>query len=105
MRCGARRSGFCKQSAPALRFCRPAEDGRRRSAASAIPFLSLATQRNASSAHVATLGRSWDEFYKARRSSETRKKERKQLRRLGELGEVRFIDVRTSLRSRARSKR
>jgi CelD/BcsL family acetyltransferase involved in cellulose biosynthesis len=57
------------------------------------PFLSLATQRNASSAHVATLGPSWDEFYKARRSSETRKKERKQLRRLGELGEVRFVDV------------
>jgi CelD/BcsL family acetyltransferase involved in cellulose biosynthesis len=43
---------------------------------------------------VATLGRSWEEFYKAKRSSETRKKERKQLRRLGELGEVRFVDVR-----------
>jgi CelD/BcsL family acetyltransferase involved in cellulose biosynthesis len=57
------------------------------------PFLSLPTRRNASSAHVATLGRSWEEFYKARRSSETRKKERKQLRRLGELGEMRFIDV------------
>jgi CelD/BcsL family acetyltransferase involved in cellulose biosynthesis len=57
------------------------------------PLLSLPTQRNASSAHVATLGRSWEEFYKAKRSSETRKKERKQLRRLGELGEVRFVDV------------
>jgi CelD/BcsL family acetyltransferase involved in cellulose biosynthesis len=57
------------------------------------PFLSLTAQRNASSAHVATLGRSWEEYYKAKRSSETRKKERKQLRRLGELGEVRFIDV------------
>jgi CelD/BcsL family acetyltransferase involved in cellulose biosynthesis len=57
------------------------------------PFLSLTTQRNASSAHVATLGRSWEEYYKAKRSSETRKKERKQLRRLGELGEVRFLDV------------
>jgi CelD/BcsL family acetyltransferase involved in cellulose biosynthesis len=57
------------------------------------PLLSLSTQRNASSAHVATLSGSWDEFYKAKRSSETRKKERKQLRRLGELGDVRFIDV------------
>ncbi len=57
------------------------------------PFLSLTTQRNASSAHVATLGRGWEEYYKAKRSSETRKKERKQLRRLGELGEVRFVDV------------
>ena len=57
------------------------------------PFLSLTTQRNASSAHVATLGRGWEEYYKAKRSSDTRKKERKQLRRLGELGEVRFVDV------------
>jgi len=57
------------------------------------PLLSLSTQRNASSAHVATLSGSWDEFYKAKRSSETRKKERKQLRRLGELGDVSFIDV------------
>jgi CelD/BcsL family acetyltransferase involved in cellulose biosynthesis len=57
------------------------------------PLLSLPTHRNASSAHVATLGRSWEEYYKAKRSSETRKKERKQLRRLGELGEVRFLDV------------
>jgi CelD/BcsL family acetyltransferase involved in cellulose biosynthesis len=57
------------------------------------PLLSLSTRRNASSAHVATLGGSWDEFYKTKRSSETRKKERKQLRRLGELGDVRFIDV------------
>jgi CelD/BcsL family acetyltransferase involved in cellulose biosynthesis len=57
------------------------------------PFLSLAAQRNASSAHVATLGRSWEEYYKAKRSSDTRKKERKQLRRLGELGETRFVDV------------
>jgi CelD/BcsL family acetyltransferase involved in cellulose biosynthesis len=57
------------------------------------PLLALPMRRNASSAHVATLGSSWDEFYKAKRSSETRKKERKQLRRLGELGYVRFVDV------------
>jgi len=57
------------------------------------PLLSLPIQRNASSAHVATLPGSWDEFYKAKRSSETRKKERKQLRRLAELGDVRFVDV------------
>ena len=57
------------------------------------PFLLLTTQRNASSAHVATLGRSWEEYYKAKRSSETRKKERKQLKHLAEHGEVRFIEV------------
>src|SRR5262249_12150351 len=57
------------------------------------PFLALATLPNASSAHVATLGRNWDDFYKQRRSSETRKKERKQLRRLAEIGDVRFVDI------------
>ncbi len=57
------------------------------------PFLSLKTFPNSSSAHVATLGRNWDEFYKAKRSSPTRKKERKQLKHLAEIGEVRFIDL------------
>jgi CelD/BcsL family acetyltransferase involved in cellulose biosynthesis len=57
------------------------------------PFLSLATLPNASSAHVASLGHNWDDYYKQKRSSETRKKERKQLRRLAEIGEVRFVDV------------
>jgi len=60
------------------------------------PFLALATHRNASSAHVATLGRNWDDYYKQKRSSETRKKERKQLRRLAEIGEVRFLDVKNT---------
>ncbi len=57
------------------------------------PFLSLDVLANASSAHVATLGSNWDEFYKAKRSSQTRKKERKQLKHLAEIGEVRFIDL------------
>ena len=57
------------------------------------PFLAVMTFPNASSAHVATLGRNWDDYYKQKRSSETRKKERKQLRRLGEIGEVRFVDI------------
>src|SRR5262249_31125520 len=55
--------------------------------------LALVTLPNASSAHVATLGRNWDDYYKQKRSSETRKKERKQLRRLGEIGDVRFADI------------
>ena len=57
------------------------------------PFLSLKTFPNSSSAHVATLGHNWDEFYKAKRSSQTRKKERKQLKHLSEIGEVCFIDI------------
>jgi CelD/BcsL family acetyltransferase involved in cellulose biosynthesis len=61
------------------------------------PFLAVMTFPNASSAHVATLGRNWDDYYKQKRSSETRKKERKQLRRLGEIGAVRFVDVKDAV--------
>ena len=57
------------------------------------PFLDLQVLAHPSGAYVATLGRSWDEFYAAKRSSSTRKKERKQLKQLAEHGEVRFVDV------------
>jgi CelD/BcsL family acetyltransferase involved in cellulose biosynthesis len=46
-----------------------------------------------SGAYVANLGCDWNEFYAAKRSSATRKKERKQLKHLAEHGEVRFVDV------------
>ena len=46
-----------------------------------------------SGAYVANLGRDWEEFYTAKRSSQTRKKERKQLKHLAEHGEVRFVEV------------
>jgi len=42
---------------------------------------------------VANLDRDWDHFYAAKRSSSTRKKERRQLKHLAEYGEVRFVDV------------
>jgi len=61
------------------------------------PFFALKTLPNASSAHVATLGRDWDDFYKQKRSSPTRKKERKQLKHLAEIGEMRFVDVKDSV--------
>jgi CelD/BcsL family acetyltransferase involved in cellulose biosynthesis len=57
------------------------------------PFLDLQVLAHPSGAYVANLGRSWDEFYAAKRSSSTRKKERKQLKQLAEHGEVRFVDV------------
>jgi len=57
------------------------------------PMLALPTSLNPSGSYVTPLFGTWDEFYKAKRSSETRKKERKQLRRLGELGDVRFVAV------------
>ena len=56
--------------------------------ASANPFAGLDVLPHASGAHVATLGGDWEKFYAAKRSSATRKKERKKLRQLGALGEV-----------------
>jgi CelD/BcsL family acetyltransferase involved in cellulose biosynthesis len=57
------------------------------------PFLDLQVLDHPSGAYVANLGHDWEAFYAAKRSSATRKKERKQLRQLAEHGEVRFVDV------------
>jgi CelD/BcsL family acetyltransferase involved in cellulose biosynthesis len=57
------------------------------------PFLDLQVLPHPSGAYVANLDRDWEAFYAAKRSSATRKKERKQLKHLAELGEVRFVDV------------
>ncbi len=59
------------------------------------PFLDLGVSAHPSGAYVATLGRSWDEFYAAKRSSATRKRERRQLKQLAEHGEVRFVEAKT----------
>jgi CelD/BcsL family acetyltransferase involved in cellulose biosynthesis len=57
------------------------------------PFLGIKVLANPSGAYVATLGSNWDEFYAARRSSSTRKRERRQFKHLAEHGDVRFVDV------------
>ncbi len=57
------------------------------------PFLNLAVSPHPSGAYIATLGENWEQFYSAKRSSSTRKRERRQLKNLAEYGEVRFIDV------------
>jgi CelD/BcsL family acetyltransferase involved in cellulose biosynthesis len=57
------------------------------------PFLSLAIQPHPSGAYVATLADDWDKFYAAKRSSSTRKRERRELKHLAEHGDVRFVDV------------
>jgi CelD/BcsL family acetyltransferase involved in cellulose biosynthesis len=57
------------------------------------PLLALGTVPNPSGAYLTRLTGTWDEFYAEKRSSGTRKKERKQLRQLGEFGEVRFVDA------------
>jgi len=58
------------------------------------PFLDIKVRANPSGAYVATLGDNWDSYYAARRSSATRKKERRQLKHLAEHGDVRFIELR-----------
>jgi CelD/BcsL family acetyltransferase involved in cellulose biosynthesis len=63
------------------------------------PFLDLQSFNfqvlpHPSGAYVANLGRDWEQFYAAKRSSATRKKERKQLKHLAELGDLSFVDVR-----------
>ena len=58
------------------------------------PLLALPAQLHPSGAHLAELGADWEIFHAAKRSSATRKRERKKLRQLQEHGEVRFIEVR-----------
>jgi len=55
------------------------------------PFMALDCSPNPSSAYLAHLAGSWDEFYAARRSSATRRRDRTKLKRLADLGEVRFV--------------
>ena len=57
----------------------------------ANPFLALAAGLNPSNAYVADLFGTWTEFYEAKRSSATRRRDRTKLKRLGEIGEVRFV--------------
>ena len=57
------------------------------------PFLALPVQPHPSGAYIATLTDDWEKFYAAKRSSSTRKRERRQLKHLAEHGAVRFVDV------------
>jgi CelD/BcsL family acetyltransferase involved in cellulose biosynthesis len=61
--------------------------------AQANPFLNIKVRANPSGAYVANLGPDWEEFYAAKRSSSTRKRERRQLKHLAEHGNVRFVEV------------
>ena len=57
----------------------------------ANPLLALAAGLNPSNAYVADLFGTWNEFYETKRSSATRRRDRTKLKRLGEIGEVRFV--------------
>ena len=54
------------------------------------PLLYLDVQLNPSGAYETALGADWEQFYTAKRSSATRRRDRTKLKRLGELGEVKL---------------
>jgi CelD/BcsL family acetyltransferase involved in cellulose biosynthesis len=67
------------------------------------PFTHLDVRPNANNAYITQLGADWDTFYRAKRSSATRRRDRAKRKRLSAFGEIRFItdvvpdDVRQTL--------
>jgi CelD/BcsL family acetyltransferase involved in cellulose biosynthesis len=57
------------------------------------PFLELKVEHNPSSAYLTRLGPDWDEFYREKRSSATRRRDRTKRNRLAEHGELAFVSV------------
>ena len=54
------------------------------------PFMNLGVMANANSAHITRLGDDWETFYRAKRSSATRRRDRTKRKRMSEFGEIRF---------------
>jgi CelD/BcsL family acetyltransferase involved in cellulose biosynthesis len=57
------------------------------------PFTFLAVAPNANSAHITQLGDNWEAFYRAKRSSATRRRDRTKRKHMAEFGEIRFHTV------------
>lgn len=57
------------------------------------PMLALDVRLHPSGAYETTLGADWETFYNDKRSSATRRRDRTKLKKLGELGEVRFVEL------------
>jgi CelD/BcsL family acetyltransferase involved in cellulose biosynthesis len=57
------------------------------------PFVSLRVMPNANSAHITQLGDDWEAFYRARRSSATRRRDRTKRKHMSEFGEISFATV------------
>lgn len=55
------------------------------------PMLALPLTLNPSGAYATPLAESWDDFYTAKRSSSTRRRDRTKRKRLAEFGEVRMV--------------
>jgi CelD/BcsL family acetyltransferase involved in cellulose biosynthesis len=58
------------------------------------PLLALEVRLHPSGAYETVLEADWERFYNAKRSSATRRRDRTKLKKLGELGAVRFIEPR-----------
>lgn len=56
------------------------------------PLLCLDVRLNPSGAYETVLGTDFEQFYISKRSSATRRRDRTKVKRLGELGEVRFVN-------------
>ena len=57
------------------------------------PLTYLDVTANANSAHLTRLGDEWETFYRAKRSSATRRRDRTKRKRMSEFGEIRFETV------------
>ncbi len=55
------------------------------------PFTYLAVTPNANSAHITQLGNDWETFYRAKRSSATRRRDRKKSKSMSEFGDIRYL--------------
>jgi CelD/BcsL family acetyltransferase involved in cellulose biosynthesis len=55
------------------------------------PFIGFELTPNANSAHVMYLGDDWETFYRAKRSSATRRHDRAKHKRMAQFGDVRFV--------------
>ncbi|HEX3504371.1 MAG TPA: GNAT family N-acetyltransferase [Xanthobacteraceae bacterium] len=74
------------------------------------PFIGFELTPNANSAHMMYLGDDWETFYRAKRSSATRRHDRAKHKRMAQFGDVRFVtaaapaDARTALETLMRQK-
>jgi CelD/BcsL family acetyltransferase involved in cellulose biosynthesis len=68
----------------------------RRVGAQPNPMLALNVMLNPSGAYETPLSGDWEEFYSSKRSSSTRRRDRTKLKRLGELGAVKFVNPDTA---------
>lgn len=65
------------------------------------PMLALPAHLNPSGSYITPLGNNWDEFYKAKRSSATRRRDRSKRNRLSESGEVKLVSAESGEDARA----